>query len=405
MAKMIKEAVGVPTNIVKTAQDIFGGLIEQVEDFIDWYKIYHKLEPEDKTDVGIKIFEKVLKPIEGDFYINDKKFKEAYIQLNMHPGIENEISILGLANMTRIFWGSIKGKFKIKFIRLDAVKISIDLVTPLNSKIEDLLTFLQSNKSFLTSILGHELKHYYDANLQRNSSIMKTVHYRTLTSSTGIRPINKLLFFSYYFHDFENSVRPTELAALLSEEGITKSNFLEFFKKTEIYGNISEAKSLSWEGLLEELRKDENMKSIDNIMIDFEIEIDDYTEDEKIDYILELVYKNIKRWRNEELRKFLKVTDFSPMRFKDSKTKLIEDYKKWLNQFGNDYEAFYKSEIKNINMEADNMLRKLGGVYHLAIDDPNPKKTDFFKRESVSTNSIVNWDMWIKLHSKHKLSK
>jgi hypothetical protein len=124
------------------------------------------------------------------------------------------------------------------------------------------------------------------------------------------------------------------------------------------------------------------------------------TTEEKIDFILRLVYINL---GNAKMRLFDKYTEdrsllgmFSLFGFNDSKDEKMDNVRNQFVKHISKYEKnpiqFFKNEIKKFHIVADKMIRKIAKLYSMAKDDAPAVK-----------ESIIDWELHSKLLQKGKI--
>lgn len=369
--QFINEASGVPDNLVQTANLVYSRVVEEFENIVPLYK---------SIGMTCEILNNYIIKYRENFKIGNKQFPE--IKINFNIKIDNNIKNIQIEELQHVYgarYGYVKDKGFVmkKFGGSKGATVVITFLMPEKTEIEKLKDFITQRKSEMISSISHELKHYFDLLAKSELRPNKTLDYSAyLNFVSDIFPIYDFIFKLYYFHDIENSVRPSELLGLLDSEGITKSNFKEFFFKTEIWDQIDGARKMTYEGIKEELK--EYSDEMDELLEELGI-MDDYINlinknvlldplETKIEIFLSAAYKSIKSLKIDELKKILSHDSFSPLRFKEtSKEKFMAKYLYDIQRHKN-HEDFFKYEIKKINREANKLFRKVAGVYSLTPD-------------------------------------
>lgn len=169
---MILEAVGVPSNIINVAREIYDRLFYEITRFKDI---------EDLTNNQMSFT--------GDFRISDYNFKEVIMGITFSE--HNKIRIAGmnfhmsnprLKNNNKLYYTS----------NPNIVELSIDFVGPLNTTIDELLEFIDKDKTQMVIDLTHELKHAYDSYKQPHESAKERSEYITIQNNrfANIKPLN-----------------------------------------------------------------------------------------------------------------------------------------------------------------------------------------------------------------------
>jgi hypothetical protein len=204
--------------------------------------------------------------------------------------------------------------------------------------------------------------------------------------------LKEFLFNSYYIHNIENLVRPTEMAAQIQIDEITPKQFKEFFLKNQIFQTLKKIKEFSYEQLKNELMEEE--PSIDGLLNHIG---ENYgTLEEKVDRILELFYINLTNWKNNKVIKYIYPMGVNNPLFHIFQTPKKENYLDYFfkktGKYENDYINFFRDEEKFQRNTATKMIKKLGRLYELTyknIDEPKPILPE--------NKSIWDWDLYHKI--------
>ncbi len=369
--QFIKEAAGVPDNLVQTANLVYKRVLEEFETIIPLY-----------GSIGLtcEVLKNYIIKYRENFKIGNKQFPEIEISFNIK--IDNNVKNIEIEELQHVYnarYGHVKDRGFVmkKFGGSKGASVVITFLMPEKTEIEKLKEFITLEKSEIISSISHELKHYFDLLVKSELRPDKTLDYSAyLNFASDIFPIYDFIFKLYYFHDIENSVRPSELLGLLDSEGITKSNFKEFFFKTEIWDQIDGARKMTYEGIKKDLK--DYSDEMDEVLEELGI-MDDYLNfinknflldplETKIEIFLSATYKSIKSLKVDQLKKILSHDSFSPLRFKEtSKEQFMAKYLYDIQKHTT-YKEFFKYEIKKINREANKLFRKVAGVYSLTPD-------------------------------------
>ena len=373
--RYISEAVGVPENIIESA-------IKLYEHFYAYVSSLRDINSQDKYKTQFM----------GDFRISDMKLSKINFNIEFIRRRDVEFMILGMGQASERFINSI---FQVEaIIKDDEINLSIDLATPESFKTEELTKFLKENESVLIPIMAHELKHGYDLFKNNVNNLYSSVEYHVFSNNRfgGITPLSDFLFDSYYIHNIENLVRPTELAAHIHLKKIRPQDFYNFFVGNDIFKKLNKIKNSSYEKLRDNLKNYESQ--IDSL---FDYFGENYkTIDEKVDRVLELFYINITNWKNDRILKLIYpygVNDplFAFMQTPEKNNYLDEFFKK-SGKYDDDYKSFYINEEKYQIRTATNMIKKLGRLYELTYKNiTEPMKPKPILPEN---KSIWNWDLY-----------
>lgn len=366
---MILEAVGVPSNIINVAREIYDRLFYEITRFKDI---------EDLTNNQMSFT--------GDFRISDYNIKEVIMGITFSE--HNKIRIAGmnfhksnprLKDNNKLYYTS----------NPNIVELSIDFVGPSNTTIDELLEFIDKDKTEMVIDLTHELKHAYDSYKQPHESAKERSEYITIQNNrfANIKPLDSLLFYIYFIHNIENLVRPSEFAAALEENKITKKDFYNFITNNRVFKYLNEIRKLTYADLKQSL-----MGEISNIKNLFEsIGLDSDLPDEKlVNKTLELFYINIVNWNVDSLKEVLSIGVSFFDRFfggglSDEKEEVLIKYAKRLRRFSDNYEDFYETLLRNNSVVAHKMIKKISKVYSLIKD------------KTQTNESIRDWELYHKI--------
>ena len=361
------EALGVPTGIIPLAKELYEYIIQNID-----------------SDDNLTELEEKKIVLEGNFNINDMSVKKIEISFKFKQ-VEDDEGVLELLGMSSYFDNTI-GVTKKRTVPYaltglkDELKISVNFAASDDILGDDIKHLFISDKNYLIPVLAHELKHFYDKFKKKRQVVPVWSEYAVVSKVNfgSIKPLNDFLFLSYYLHEFENLVRPTELAAMIDVEQITPDKFKEFFMNTEIYRLLKMGQEFS----LKNLRKELNNYILQILGTLVEIGYEpihlyfmknqDNGDDEIVELILKEFYEHILTWRGSFLKMILFDGEPHPLRFIGKKDQYLDDYYQKIVKFGSDYDKFYEKEEKFLQSEATRMIKKLSGLY--AITDIYKKK-------------------------------
>jgi len=362
----INEALGVPENIIISAIKLYEYIVAYLSSLRD-------IDSELKYNIEMV----------GDFRISDMNLKKVKLELELYKMVGKPITLVSMGQATD---NVINSMFQMEArIREDETTLHIEIVVPNEFEDIELINFFKNNKNYLISIIAHELKHGYDIFKKRTQSLSKRVDYFIFSSKTfgSLKPLNDFLFNSYYIHNIENLVRPTELAAQIQLEKITPKEFYNFFVGNKIFQTLKKIGNFYYEDLKESLRG--YGSDIEEILEMVDEKYD--TIEESIDRILELFYINIMNWKNEKMFDLIypigKDNPLFPFMRTTDKDNFLNDYFGKTGKFDDNYEQFYKKEERYQKNTAIKMIKKLGKLYELT-----------YQNIMKENKSIWNWELY-----------
>jgi hypothetical protein len=378
MKNKLNEALGVPENIIESAINLYDYIFAYVSTL-------RNIESQDEYQIQII----------GNFRISDMNLRKINLKIELH---KNDIENFILIGMGQASENVINSLFQMEArIKKDETDLSIDLASPEEFEDKQLIDFFSKNKKHLISILAHELKHAYDMFKKNTYNLLKKVEYNVYSEANfgGLKPLTEFLFNSYYIHNVENLVRPTELAAQIKLNQITPEQFKDFFLGNKIFQTLKKIKDFSYEQLKNDLMDYE--PKIDNLL---ERIGENYaTLEEKVDRILELFYFNLTNWKNEKIISYIYPMGTDNPMFQYFKTPERENYLDYFfkktGKYEDDYVSFFKDEEKFQKYTAFNLIKKLGRLYELTHKNVMKENKSIWDWESYqkikgNNNSITN---------------
>jgi hypothetical protein len=367
---MILEAVGVPSNIINVAREIYN-------------KIYYEINRFD--NINDLINSELSFP--GEYQISDYKFDIVNMNINFYPHTE-----IATARMSHKLPNSrLLGLNIIDYSGdFSEVNLSIDFAGPENTTIDELLSYINKKKTDIIVSLTHEFKHAYDLFKNPKESTKDRVKYAVTQNYRfgEIKTLNDLLFNIYFIHSVENLVRPSEFAAALEENNISKKEFYKFITNYKVYNDLVKIKNMTYESLKENLINEVDLirKTMSSLGLDI-----NKTDDELVEKMLELFYINFTNWSGEIMKDILQQDSsiferlFGDM--SDEKIKYLNKYMKRLLRFSDNHRNFFETLLRQNSIVALKMIKKISKVFSLI-------------QEKEQTNeSVVDWDLWHKINS------
>jgi hypothetical protein len=370
--KYLKEAVGVPLGIERSAKNLFDDLIK-------------------KFDSGEYTDSYIFKNSGGRYSFLDFDFDNINFNINLVPYNGDKLQFGGFGFGENINVGD-SGRIEIK--PSDSIYLQATIIVPQNINslsAEDVADLFKNQRSKIISILSHELKHAYDSFKKPIKTVINSSKYQTYSSlRTGLKPIDELIFDLYYISAIESLVRPSEIYTLMREKKISKKDFLDFLENTETYQNLLSIRNFSYREFREKLKqyKDE----IEDIVLGFH-DVDELPDDfeETLDIFLGGVYIVIGNKVASEAQSivmsglgFLSILTGIPKNKKIVLDKIMKDIRK----YEKNPIKYYEFLEKMFRFESMKMIKKLSKLYSLAIDNKvNSSIKDPISRE-IGVNEV-----------------
>lgn len=359
----LNEAVGVPTNIVEVAQQLYDKMMLELNPKKNLHSLLNK-------DIVLK----------GGVQINDYKFKSIKISFNVddindYNLPEGQNPKVLMTSMTH--HGKVEMNAKFNYERrqdINNVELSINFAIDNDTTTQEVIDEFKKERTLMISSLAHELKHAYDESVKPIVNTHKRVDYQIGSQRRfgDIPPLNDLLGYMYFAHTTENLVRATELYAALEESGISKKDFYKFITNHRVYENYKKGANLTYEGLKEDLK--EIIPLIKETFDDNDIDYpQDASDDEMVEFTLQQFFKILLQWKGGLMNDFLSDGDFMEKMFgfRGAKQRYFDKYLSKITRFGGDYDRFFRYEINQTRNICFKMMKKISKIYSL-IKDKNP---------------------------------
>lgn len=385
--RLIKEAVGVPENILNEARVLYN-------------IVKDKLKEINSTDKEEYLFEN----IKIDLTVSDVNFKNLNLivkvdELDSYEGIEPVIAAMGVGNEFDFDEGIMMQLNK----ETSTIDLHIQFIVPEGWEASDLYMVFIEQKIHNTSIMAHELMHRFRRSKKSKGLAGNTADYQTYASGRlnfGIPVINEFMRYSYFIQNEENVVRPTEIASRMIQNGITKEKFYEFLMEDDVIKELKRIQNFSFEYLIQGLYN----------QMDRVFELLEYTgekpkensPEENIKIVLELVYINLSGLKvgffenmvlSHEEQMFSKMGPLSQLfggkEPTEDKSKVLKKYKNHVTKYADREINFFKDECERFNYVTTKLMKKISKIYSLIPDE-----------KEQTNESILDWDLHQKLMEK-----
>lgn len=380
---IISEKLGVPDNIAEAGELLYNKIMALIPNSIH---IDDLVDEKFKIPVNIKIA--------------DMPIKEFNIGFQFEEYSENT-----LAAVQHHSDSEYTDDFKIETNASDEIKIVFILLGDKDMLGKDVKDILSNDKNKMMGILTHEIKHHYDSFKNKYENLKTRVDYSAKSNVKvgNILPINQFIIDTYYVHNIENLVRPSELYSNIKSGEVTKSGFYKFFTEHKIFETLKRIKELTFNKFITILKNDINeiKDALDKNYIDYR----GLSDDEIINKLLEITVVNLFNFKGEAMQGIL-TTGFMESIFglKGKKKKFFEDYLKTIQLDMDNPENFFKSEIKKMNYLADKMIKKLSKLYDMTKSDGESNITEItlvHDEVSLPTDKINTDLKFLPLKKRH----
>jgi hypothetical protein len=384
--KLIKEAVGVPENILQEGKKLYEIVASKLKSITSTKEEY--------------FFENV----DIDLNVSDVNFTHLNLivkvdELEDYDGVEPVIAVMGVGNEFEFDEGIM--------MQINAETSTIDLfinfVVPEGWEPNDLYMVFIEQKIHNTSVMAHELMHRFRRSKKSKGLAGDTADYQAYASGKlnfGIPVINEFMMYSYFIQNEENVVRPTEVASRMIQNGITKEKFYEFIMQDDTIKTLKKIQNFSFEYLIKGLY--EQMDRVFALLEHAGENPKENSPEENIKMVLELVYINLANLKMEFFEKFVMSREemifsqlghlsqlFGGKEPKEDKVKLLNKYHSHVTKYANREMDFFKDECERFNYVATKLIKRISKVYSLIPDE-----------KEQTNESILDWELHQKLMEK-----
>ena len=355
MKKEIKEVVGVPAGILKSAEQLYTNLVNAFEDTNDMEFVFRGTYKEEFS-------------FPTKFKINELDITSVDVLVNYNVVENDKLEIAGAGYMGEL--GVNYRRFMVIFMNEpNEVNLSMDFLIPNDREIvfEELVEYVYENKSIIVSSLAHELKHAYDSFKRPNRKITTQADYQANTTADGygIGAFRKFYMMLYLATTIEQLVKPTEVASRMNIGNINQKDFLEFLLKDRTYEDFNDLRNYSMDELISDLLKQEKkMRSFEQFK--------NLSQDEYINQLLKVGYINLTQKKIDSVEEFVLRDNDRLLNMMGVDTPNMEYFLKQVNnykKYANNPKDFFTKEIKFLNIVGDKMIKKLGKLYSIANED------------------------------------
>lgn len=342
---VLKEAFGVPDNLYETALMVYENILTKIKNL--------KKSDLDEDDEYMIQFS-------GDFRIADFNFRDVQITFKI---IETEqLKKPEIVSMSVESESRTTDDLKLKNIKNKTANLTIVIGLPEGFDYNGLTELMVEEKNFIIESLSHELKHHYDSNKKIYDNTYQRARYSGVSRKRfGIWPIDKFLHDIYYTTITENLVRTSEIASAIRNNDISQKDFLKFLKDNDTYKNLRRISNFTYEGLVDEIYKE--MDKVDIFLKRLEYDVNDMSDEEKVNEILRLVMVNVGNWTVNSYRDLITTSFLERLvGFEGEKEKIFQRFVNRNHGFKTP-EEFFRFYEKLFKFVGKNMIRKVAKLY------------------------------------------
>lgn len=357
----LHERLGVPENIVETAEKYYDDLIEQVVDNIR--------ESDRKEDYYF--FIQPSKP----YQVGDEQIKSVKTNFIVEPEDIDSVNYKQLATKSYLQPAIGKTTLAKNVSTISSPTITLHMEVPRDFIPYDVVRYLVVNKAELVASLSHEFKHIYDEHKKQYEKLSDRSSYVSSRAMMDFDiPIFEILgYYIYYTHLIEALVRPTETLAYLKQNKISKKNFINFLKKIVTYDTLKKINEFSMDSFREVLQEN-YMDEIDNYLKRNTSNFRENLSDEKkIDLILTKWYQDLVIKDIEKYAELISMNEFGLFSLPENKQKALERHVAKLTKFADNPLEYFSYMEKYLHKVSGEALKKIYRLYDLLDDEETPE--------------------------------
>lgn len=354
--EFIVERLGVPQNIVESAQLLYDSIVDKFNQ-MDTKYLFSDLEKAGKVEIDETIPIKIL--------ISELTFNTVNFNIVIHLN-ENYTSV-DVASWGVSVEASDEANYKLLYDKQnDTIDLHVNFISASDNNFTDIVDYLQKEKVKTIGILSHELKHVYDKYMIGYQMLSDIIDYQSWSrTSTGFTQLDKFFYYLYLTSESENLVRPSEVAGYIVASDITKSEFKQFLENTRIYKELIEIKNWSYRGLKQDL-----LNNIGDIRQKFDGIPDSESDLDVLNVVLKIAYKSVFDKSSEILEDILGLNNTIKAilgKIKDSDIEFYNDY--FTKRVFNTHDEFFLFWQKKLNFVSEEVIKKISKLYDMCKDD------------------------------------
>ena len=361
----LQERLGVPNNLIDTANRFYFDLIEEVtrevkasnreEDY------YFFIQPQPPYTLG-------------EYQITSMKVNMKIIPKENSTEVDfKRMGITSVVGAPEEYLHKGKIIFNIK-----SPVYSIAIHATENFTREDIINYFTENKKELVPPIAHEFKHIYDEEKKEYEIFSDRSQYNSGRElmDIDVGELKLLGYYIYFTHAIEALVRPSEILAYLKENKISKKEFLNFLNDNETYKILKEINKFSVNEMRENLKKnhmDEVNKYLEKNSLRYRKE---FSDDQKLNLLFAEWYMKYVETDATFYQKLITDGRFeSFFRLPENKLKALQRHVDRLGRFAKkplEYFDYIENYLKVISGET---LKKIAKLYDFLEDEENKETT------------------------------
>lgn len=352
---LLIESLGVPDEIANTSEKFYN-------------EIFKYLETPNEHLIDEDTFF-----IYGDFKIGQYEFNKFKVKLFLFTTEQTNELIMykeAISFDPQLVKNESKYRLFNDFLDHTNTNLQIHFASPEDKiSFDELKNMFTNKKSIFIGDISHELMHFYEKVQKKSESLYSRANYVSyLQIRTGIKPLDEMLFYLYYISKVENITRPSELFGELKDRNITKREFVSYLQNSDMYKKFIKMREFNVDNIIEEMKN--NYSNEINEFFKDDDQMKELPVDEKINIIFKRLYNRI-AIKGMETMIGLLTRDFieALMGVGPEKEEIITKYGARFEHRESNYMNYFRKKQKEINYNADKMIKKISKIYDLLPDD------------------------------------
>jgi len=352
---LLIERLGVPDEIANTSEKFYN-------------EIFKYLETPNEHLIDEDTFF-----IYGDFKIGQYEFNKFKVKLFLFTTEQTNELIMyreAISFHPQLVKNESKYRLFNDFLDHTNTNLQIHFASPEDKiSFDEIKNMFTNKKSIFIGDISHELMHFYEKVQKKSESLYSTANYVSyLQIRTGIKPLDEMLFYLYYISKVENITRPSELFGELKDRNITKREFVSYLQNSDMYKKFIKMREFNVDNIIEEMKN--NYSNEINEFFKDDDQMKELPVDEKINIIFKRLYNRIAIKGMETMtglltREFIEAL----MGIGPEKEEIITKYGARFEHRESNYMNYFRKKQKEINYNADKMIKKISKMYDLLPDD------------------------------------
>jgi len=264
MRKQMNEARGVPENVTSYAKLVFDKILEGLKN--NKFKRKSLFDSSIFTSINAPIeflketkivsIDDIQVKINYDFYSSEQI--EKIIKKNTKLNIKSDGFVLIGLSINFEVEDELTKEYNFKLTKLTNPVLEINFLVSYNITQLEYTTHKLLNQFYDSSLslIGHEIGHHVNMQAKGEDDLAYRAKYAVVSNPrkvTDIDVLNDFVFDLYYLTTIENIVRPSEFKTFIDSKKITKKQFLQVYYDSEMYKKFNICENITYDKLYNDI--------------------------------------------------------------------------------------------------------------------------------------------------------